>query len=146
MTATDETSARAGSPADLSRRMDRLELNHEALTREVASLTSTVSRVEINQSHAEELNKLRFNALDTSVSNLSADLKTFMARIEGMIDGTVETTASRQGAELVADYQKWRREVDAFIARTTFLGRIAVIVLGGQALLILASLAAVVKP
>ena len=86
--------------------MERLEL-------ELSSLTTTVSRVEINQAHAEELNKLRFSALDTSVSNLAADLKGFMARIEGMLDGSVQTTAGRQGQELVADYQKWRREVDA---------------------------------
>ena len=109
---TTESEARPGSGADLSRRMDRLEANHETLTREVSSLTSTVSRVEINQAHAEELNKLRFGALDTSVANLGNDLRGFMARIEGMLDGTVQTTASRQGAELVADYQRWRAATD----------------------------------
>lgn len=110
------------------------------------ALTSTVARVEINQTHAEELNKLRFGALDTSVSNLGTDLKAFMARIEGMISGEVETVQSREGREIVADYQRWRATIDAHVTRVTFLGRIAVIVLGGQALLILASLAAIVKP
>src|SRR5689334_18000737 len=115
--------------------MDALEANHKALTNEVSSLAGTVARVELNQQHAEELNKLRFTSLDTAVSTLSSDLKGFMARIEGMISGEVDTQQSRQGRELVADYQKWRGEVDdalekqaVLTGRLDLLGRLAVIV------------------
>jgi hypothetical protein len=115
MAECDEQHTRPGSAADLSRRMDRLERNHEDLAastaREFAQLSGTISRVEQNQTHAEELNKLRFGALDTAVSTLSADLKGFMSRIESLISGETETAAARQGRELVEDYKSWRREI-----------------------------------
>src|SRR5690242_14064412 len=103
----DMPSTRPGSGADLSRRIERLEHNY-------GELAATVSRVEITVSHSEELNRLRFASLEGAIAatgrdiaEVGTDLKGFMARIEGMIDGTIQTTATRQGAELVADYQKW---------------------------------------
>jgi hypothetical protein len=118
MAADDEqTSPRPGSAADLSRRMDRMEQNHESLSREFTLLAGTVSRMEQNQVHAEELNKLRFNSLDTSVHGVSVDLKGFMARIEGMISGEIETAQGRQGRELVDDYRRWREEISEQVDR-----------------------------
>lgn len=113
MTAADEPSPpRTGSGADLSRRMDRMEQNHEALVRDVASLSGIVARVEQNQQHMEEMNALRFKSLDTAVGQVGTDLKTFMTRIESIIDGTVQTAETRRGAELVADFTAWRKETD----------------------------------
>lgn len=110
---------RPGSTADISRRVDRLERNLEELSRDFAQLTGTVNRVEANQNHAEELNKLRFTALDTSVSSLSTDLKGFMARVEALITGEADTAASREGRALVADYHAWRREIQEQVDANT---------------------------
>ena len=107
---------RAGSSLDLARRMDHMERKHEELAKEVAALTATVGRVEQNQAHATELNKLRFDALDMGVKSLAGQLTDFIKRIDGMISGEVETAQSRQGQALVADYQKWRDEVDDDLA------------------------------
>ena len=120
MTVADETQGRPGSGADLSRRMDRIEAAQEAQAREMSSLGS--------------------------------DLKTFMARIEGMISGEVETSAAREGRELVADYKKWRVEVDddrekaaVLSGRLDLLGKLAVILIGGQAFAIVAALYALAR-
>ncbi len=103
-----ETPSRAS--ADRAR-LDRIEQRQDDMERAIHALESTVGRVEQNQAHAEELNRLRFNSLDTAVLTLSTDLKGFMARIEAMISGEVETSATRQGRQLVEDYKAWRREI-----------------------------------
>lgn len=124
---SDETTPRAGSSADLSRRMDRIEEAH-------ASLATTVARVELNQQHAEELNKLRFSALDAAVGNVAGKLDSFMARVEGIITGEVETNQTRQGRALVEDYTQWRETVEARLdsadtlaTQVRLLGRMAVL-------------------
>lgn len=111
----DETPVRAGSTADIVRRMDRIESRQDTMETKVDSLAATVARVETNQTHATELNKLRFDALDSGLRVVKEDLRGFMGRIEGIIAGDVETNQTRQGQALVADYRKWRSEVDAFI-------------------------------
>lgn len=116
MAAEDETTPKAGTYADLSRRMDRMELKHEDLAKDVAAITATVGQVVLNQKHAEEINELRFKALDTSVGQIGADLKGFMARIDGIVAGDIETAQSRAGRELVADYTIWRKETDKRLA------------------------------
>lgn len=150
--ASDETPSRPGSSQDLARRMDRMETKHEELAKEVTALTATVGRVEQNQTHATELNRLRFDALDTGMKSIGAQLNDFMRRIEGMVTGEVETAQTRQGRELVADYQQWRGETDdrldsveTFATQGRFLGRVVVIILGGQALALIAAIAALVK-
>ena len=132
--------------------MDRLEANHESLTREVSSLAGTIARVEQNQNHAEELNKLRFTSLDTAVGSLTADLKGFMARIESLISGEADTAQTREGRERYADYTKWRGEVDdalekqaVLTGRLDLLGRLAVIVISTNVLAIAAAIYAVVN-
>lgn len=115
MAADDETTLqppRAGTYADLARRMDRMEIKHEDLAKDVAVITATVGQVVLNQKHAEDINELRFKSLDTAVGQIGSDLKTFITRIEGMIDGTVETNQARQAAQVMADYMKWRGETD----------------------------------
>lgn len=102
------TPPRAGTYADLARRMDRMEQRHENLEGEVRNLTATVARVETNQEHATELNKLRFDALDNGLKAVSVQT----ARIESILAGEVETAVSRRNAELFAEYQDWREEVD----------------------------------
>ena len=101
----DETPRRA-STADIVTRIERLEAGY-------AGLAATVERVELNQRHAEDINKLRFDALDMTVKQMGSDLKGFMARIEGILSGEVQTSASREGRELVEEYQAWRKGVDA---------------------------------
>jgi ATP phosphoribosyltransferase regulatory subunit HisZ len=112
----------------------------------VASLTGTVARVEQNQTHQAELNKLRFDALDTGLNALRADLTGFMKRIDGMIDGTIETTQTREGRAMVEDYRRWRDGVDEFITTTRTIGNVTRILVGGQALTIIVAIAALVKP
>lgn len=107
-----------GSYIDLSRRMDNMEENHRVLSKEVGQLTGTVGRVELNQKHAEELTKLRFDSLDTSITSQSGKLDAFIQRIEGIITGEVQTAQGKQGVELVADYQKWRATVEERFDRT----------------------------
>lgn len=97
---------------DISRRMDRLEQNHEALAKDVAALTGTISRVEQNQQHLEELNRLRFGSLDNSIAGVTNKLDAFIARIEALLTGEVQTPQMRSGNELVADYKAWRASVD----------------------------------
>ena len=100
------------SPSTTNARLSRLEAKYDDLAKQVEGAVHTIARVEQNQTHAEELNKLRFGALDTAVSTLSSDLKGFMARIDGILTGDVETAQSRQGRELIVDYQKWRAATD----------------------------------
>ena len=100
------------TPGTTNARLSRLEAKYDDLAKQVEGAVHTIARVEDNQKHAEELNKLRFGALDTAVSTLTTDLKGFMGRIEGIISGDVQTAQSRQGAELVADYQRWRAATD----------------------------------
>src|SRR4051812_45041233 len=106
---TDTETPRAGSAVDLSRRMDKMEQRHEALEGEVRILAQTVGRVEQNQIHVAELNKLRFDALDTGQRALGGQLADFIKRIESIMTGEVETQATRQGQEIVADYREWRK-------------------------------------
>lgn len=103
---------RSGSPADLVRRIDRIEAKYEALAKEVGTLGATVSRVEQNQEHATELNRLRFDALDLGVKTIGSTLESFMARIEGIVSGEIMTQSARQGAELVSEYKVWRQSVE----------------------------------
>lgn len=136
-TPEDTTAPRPGSSVDLSRLMDRMEQNHEQLAREVSGLTGTVARVELNQKHAEELNKLRFDSLETGVGQANTKLDNFMARIEGLISGEVSTAQSRAGQELVEDYKKWRLTVEnrldgaeSFQSQGRLVGRVIVLLLG----------------
>lgn len=92
--------------------MDRLEEKHDELARHVAGLTGTVARIELNQGHAAELNKLRFDALDTGLVAVNSKLDAFMARIESIITGETVPATARQGQELVAEYQRWRATVE----------------------------------
>lgn len=148
----DTTAARPGSGADLSRRMDRIEQRQDSIEQEVRSLATTVGRVEQNQVHATELNKLRFDALDAGIKAVSATLSDFMRRIEGVITGEIETQQSRTGRELVADYQTWRKGVDEALdqqavlnGQVRLLGRLAVLLASSQVLAIAAAIYALLK-
>lgn len=92
--------------------MDRLEQNHELLARDVTTLSATVARVELNQTHAADLNKLRFDALDVGLGTLKSTLDAFMARINGVVSGEIKLPQAVQGEQLVADYLAWRKVVD----------------------------------
>lgn len=90
-----------------------METRQDGMETELRTLAATVGRVETNQNHAEELNKLRFASLETSVNGIAAQLAAFISRMEGIITGEVQTAQTRQGAEIMADYMRWRKEVDA---------------------------------
>jgi hypothetical protein len=137
--------SRPGSPTDLVRRMERLEINHESLVRDVAALAGTVARVELNQAHAAELNKLRFDSLDASITGVGATLERFMSRINAIVSGEVKTPREQQGDELVRDYIEWRDRVDHRLdtqdvtnGQIRLLARLAILVVGGNALGIMA--------
>lgn len=106
---------RAGTYADLSRRMDRMENRHEDLATQVRSLAASVQRVEQGLDHAEKLNELRFNAQNQSLATLDAKVSAFITRIEGIIEGTVETGMSRQNKQMLDDYFAWRRATDTHL-------------------------------
>ena len=108
------TPARAGSGADLARRMDRMEDRQDNMEKTLANLSGTVARVELNQKHAEELNLLRHDALKTGLDSLTGIVGTFITRIEGIIDGTVQTAQTRQGAEVMAQYLKFVEKTRRF--------------------------------
>jgi hypothetical protein len=142
---SEEPASRVGSGADLSRRLEKVELNHESLAKEVAGLTSTVNQVELNQRHAEELNKLRFGSLDQAIITLrgevaavGGDLKGFMSRIEGLITGETELPQQRA---LMADWSSWRKDVDedregqrVLNGQMKLLGRLAVLLVTSNVL------------
>ena len=148
MTTPDEP--RPGSTVDLSRRMDRMETKYDDLATEVGSLKATITRVEVNQKHAEELNTLRFSALDTAVGTVGTKLDAFMERIDKLITGETQTAQSKQ---MLDDYQRWREDVDTRLDRhDTFetqgrlLGRIAVLLVTSNVIAIIAAIAALAKP
>lgn len=92
--------------------MDKIEARQDDQARGMQSLSSTVERIELNQMHATELNKLRFDALEGGVKTLDSNLSRFMARIEGILDGSIPTLSSKQGQAIVDDFTKWRGIVD----------------------------------
>lgn len=116
MTLQEDSPSRPGSTVDLSRRMDRMEISHEALAREVGVLTTTISRVEMNQNHAEELNKLRFDALGNTLSGIETKIGTFITRVEGILSGEISTAQSKVNQDLLSDYRQWRGRVDAALS------------------------------
>ena len=148
MTVPESTSsARPGTNLDMARRMDRMEAAHEILAREVSGLTTTIGRVELNQQHAEELNKLRFDAGSEAQKQLSTKLDVFIDRIEKIINGEVDTAQARQGQQMVADYLQWRKDVDAdrdeaanVHTQLKLLGRIGIIIMSGSTITTLAAL------
>lgn len=144
MTAPEDASApRPGSSQDLSRRMDRIEQSHEALAGQVTSLAGTVARVELNQTHQAELNKLRFDALDTGLGTVKDSLERFMGRINAIVAGEVKLPGSEA---MMAEHLKWRGTVDAKLeasegkldeqavlnGQIKLLGRLAVLLVGGN--------------
>lgn len=89
-----------------------MEQRQDNIETEVRTLSATVARVEQNQAHATELNRLRFDALDTGLKSLAGQLDGFMKRVDGILTGEVETAQSKAGRELVIDYTQWRKSVD----------------------------------
>jgi hypothetical protein len=133
--------------------MDRMEEKHDDLAREVQGLTATVARVELNQTHAAELNTLRFSALDTAVGGIGGKLDNFINRIEGIVSGEIVTAQSKSGAEMVEDYRTWRSGVedrldrhDKFETQGRLLGRIAVLLVTSNLIAFVAAIAAFVRP
>ncbi len=92
--------------------MDRLEAKHDELAEDVTSLKGTVARVETNQMHAAELNKLRFDSLEASMTALGGKFDAFTHRIELVFSGEVVLPQQRAGQELLAEWQVWRKSVE----------------------------------
>jgi hypothetical protein len=92
-----------GEQGTTNARLSRLETKYD-------ELVQTVARVELNQKHAEELNRLRFDALDLNQKTLTTQVSEFIKRIDGLISGETEMPRQR---DLMADWVKWRGEVEA---------------------------------
>lgn len=96
-----------------------MEARQDSTEREVRALSATVSRVEANQEHASELNKLRFDALDKGMQSIDAQFKQFndqqfkpfVARIEGILTGEIETLQAKQGRETIKAYEVFRDDI-----------------------------------
>ena len=130
-----------------------METKHEELAREVAVQGQTLARVELNQKHAEDMNKVQFGALDTGLKLVNSTLDAFIKRIDGIISGEIETAQTRQGTQMVADYMKWRGEIskavddikdEQAIAKARTSGRVDILSWGKVGLLTLAPIAAVI--
>ena len=153
---TDESAPRPGSTQDLVRRMDRIEGRQDGTDAKVDTLAATVARVEMNQTHQAELNKLRFDALDTGVGTVRDALERFMGRIEGIITGEVRLP---QNERLMKDYQDreakrdvWEAKVDErldghdkYETQGRLLGRIGVLLVTSNIIAIIAAVAAMMK-
>lgn len=154
-TPDDAPVSRPGSGADLSRRMDQMERNHADLAKEVNSLAGTVALVVANQNHAAELNKLRFDALDTSVKASADKLGSFIDRVNGIISGEVKLPANEAR---IADWNQWRGNVDDKMEKSEgkldeqavlngqvrLLGRLAVLLVTSNILALAAAIYSVV--
>lgn len=167
MTLTDDSGAapaRPGTAADLSRRMDRMEENHDTLVANVNVLQATISRVELNQQHAEELNKLRTDATTLSLVSLESKLGAFMARIDSLMTGETTTSSTREilsryeafrqdvesrlpARDEVTQYRLWRErvesrldEADVLATQVKLLGRVALLLLSGTVVSTVAAL------
>ena len=92
-----------------------MENRHEDLASQVRNLAASVQRVEQGLDHAEKLNELRFNAQTQAVGALDSKLTLFVNRIEGIIEGTIETAQTRQGKQMMEDYFAWRKATDLSI-------------------------------
>lgn len=127
-----------------------MEQNHAALAKDVASLAGTVSRVETNQKHAEELSKLRFDSLDVSVGTIRETLDRFMGRINAIISGEVRLPQSEQ---MMTDYFNWRAGVDRSLdeqavlnGQVRMLGRLAVLLVSTNVVAVVAAVFALASP
>lgn len=152
MSDDESPSPKPGSYSDLARRMDRMEQNHERLSRDVSNLTGTVARVELNQTHAEKLSEVRFGALDQSVALIGSKLDNFMSRVEGIITGEISTAQMKQGEAIMVDYQQWRSRVedrldshDKFEIQARFLARLGVLILTTNVVSLLVAVVAFLK-
>lgn len=134
----DVPEAKAGSYADLARRVDRVETN-------VANLQGTVSEVVLNQRHAEELNRLRFTALDSSVASVGVTLTTFITRMESILSGETQTTVSRAEEQAEEDLLAWRGRVNDFMTQGRLIGTLVKVAVAGNAIALLAGIAAFLK-
>ena len=142
---SEEVSPRAGTFADLARRIDRIESRLDAQEVEFRSMSAAVARLSQNQDHATELSKLRFDALETGQRAIGAQLTSFMQRVEGLISGEVQTEQTRQGREMVDDYQRWRRDVDGDRAKVALLGRLGVLLISTNVIAIVVAIGAAVS-
>ena len=127
-----------------------MEQRQDSTETEVRTLAATVARVEQNQIHASELNKLRFDSLDLGIKSLAGQLDTFTKRVEGILTGEIETPTGRQGREIVADYKEWRQEVDddreaqaILNGQVRLIGRLAVLLVSSNLLAIGAAIYAI---
>jgi hypothetical protein len=107
MTAADDT-PRPGTGVDLSRRMDRMEQRQDKMEASLNELQVVTARVESNQKHADEIAGLRHDALKTGLDALGNTVGIFITRIEGIIDGSIQTTQTRQAQEIMAAYVQFR--------------------------------------
>lgn len=157
MSTGDDVPTRVGSAADLSRRMDSLERNHESLAGEVRTLSQQVASVAQSVKHQGDLYERDFKSLNEGVTRVASNLDRFMNRIEGIITGEIKTAASRDlasakeeaervGAPIMADYLAWRKEVDGkldqvevFNGQLRLMGRLGMFLLTSQAIAIVAA-------
>jgi hypothetical protein len=82
-----------------------MEGRQDSLEAKVLDLTTVVTRVEVNQNHALELNKLRFDTLDTSLKTLTSEVTAFMSRVTSLMTGETETAL---GARMLREYEEFR--------------------------------------
>lgn len=98
------TPPRAGTYADLSRRMDRMENRHEDLALQVRTVAADIASVKLQAEHVEKLNELRFTSLDKGIHAVESKVDAFIARIEGLISGDVQTP---QGKLMMDQYKQF---------------------------------------
>lgn len=91
---------RAGSPAALDRRVERLEVAQ-------SEMAKAIDRVEREQKHSHEIAELRFKGLEASIGGLDRKLDTIGAAFQAaVLDSTKmlgDPSATPAGRQIMAD-------------------------------------------
>lgn len=85
-----------------------MEARQDTTENELRNLTASVIRVEQNQVHATDLNKLRFDALQAGIEQVGSTLTEFVKRMDSLLTGETQTTQTRQ---LMTEYTEFVKEV-----------------------------------
>lgn len=111
------TPPRSGSYADLSRRMDRLETSHEGLARQVATIATSLAKIETSQDHLEELMRLRLDMVSTATGAMSVRLDALAGRFEDAIAGRIPNPQVEQYYEERKRNAEWREGINRWMAQ-----------------------------
>ena len=113
----DETLPRPGSNADLSRRVERLEMSHADLHKMVTETNHKMDLVTVEQRHVQELMNTKFSGLEALAQETSHELKELNRFIQAAMTGQPEAQ-SPLAKQMMEEYREFQREVFNHIQQT----------------------------